>query len=402
MDILALIKNKIDDKVVNDLSAFLGENPENISSALSVATPMVFGNIIAFSSTQDGTQNIMDILKDGGHNGEILESLSDLLGNFDKTQLLMTIGSNIFNHFAGNNANLIIEKFSSLSSIRKTSAASLLGFASPVVLGVIGKIVNSEGLTTSSLGQLLALHRDAVFAAIPPGIATLINAQTQTQSKKKNTKDTKETKKVETNKKTSVWTWLPWVLIAILFLGGVFYFWKYHYPKTQTIVANTPVVSKPDSASATLPIDTSSIQIDSTQNNTNIPSNTTNTSTGDFNNTTAGKPSENTFDGGVSATADPISIGKWLSVSTDFKKNSAEISSEGNIQELVNYLNEHTKARIQIAGAAQSSSKRLAEDRAYGFRERLLEKGVRENQVSVKSSLINEINAKVTVKITNE
>lgn len=397
MDILALIKNKIDDKVINDLSNFLGENPENISSALSVATPMVFGNVIAFGSTQEGAQNIMDVLKDGGHNGEILESLSDLLGNFDKTQLLMTIGSNIFNHFAGNNANLIIEKFSSLSSIRKTSAASLLGFAAPIVLGTLGKVVNNEGLTTSSLGQLLALHRESVFAAIPPGVAALINAQSPSQTKSvKNTKDIPQT---NPKKPSSIGTWLPWVLIAALFLGGVFYFWKYHYPKNQVVSNPSPIKSEPAPASS--PIDTANNTADSVQVDTHSPTNTTVGS--DFSNTSSINTSEtSTSEISSTPTADPLSPGKWLSVSVDFKKNSAEISSEGNIQELVNYLNDNKKSRLQIAGASQSSGKRLAEDRAYGLRERLLEKGVRENQISVKASSVNEINAKVAVKIMNE
>ncbi len=403
MDILALIKNKINDKVVGDLSNFLGENPESISSALSVATPMVFGNLIAFGASQEGSQNIMDVLKDGGHNGEILETLTDLLENFDKTQLLMTIGSNIFNHFAGNNANLIIEKFSSLSSIRKTSAASLLGFAAPLVLGVLGKIVNSEGLTTSSLAQLLALHRESVFAAIPPGVAALINTQNPPQSKKKTSKDTKETNQIKPQKTSTLWTWLPWVLIAALFLGGVFYFWKYHYPKNQIISTEPIAAVKPDSISATpLVADTTHLVADSAQVNTAIPPINTNTQNNTGNTSANNAVESSNFESATSPSADPLSVGKWLSVSVDFKKNSAEISSEGNLQELVNYLNENKKSRLQIAGASQSSGKRLAEDRAYSLRERLLEKGVRENQISVKSSMVTDIHAKVAIKITNE
>jgi len=119
----------------------------------------------------------MDVLKDGGHTGEILDDLPSLLGNFDKTQLLITIGSNIFNYFSGNKSNGIVEKLSTLNGIRKTSASSLVGLAAPLVLGALGKVVGREGLGVSGLTRLLSEQREIVFGALPPAIANLLNIQ---------------------------------------------------------------------------------------------------------------------------------------------------------------------------------------------------------------------------------
>ncbi len=168
MDILKLIKDKLTDSVVEKVSNFLGEHPENISSALNSSVPIVLGGIIRNASNDEETGKVMDILKDGGHTGEILDDLPNLLGNFDKTQLLITIGSNIFNHFSGNNGNAIVEKLSILTDIRKTSASSLVGLAAPLVLGALGKVVSKEGLGVSGLTKLLTDQQESVFGALPP------------------------------------------------------------------------------------------------------------------------------------------------------------------------------------------------------------------------------------------
>ncbi|MFN3488667.1 MAG: DUF937 domain-containing protein, partial [Emticicia sp.] len=107
MDILGLIKDKLTDSVIGKISNFLGEHPENIGSALNSSVPIVLGGILRNASNDEEAGKVMNVLKDGGHTGEILDDLPNLLGNFDKTQLLITIGSNIFNHFVGSKSNTV-------------------------------------------------------------------------------------------------------------------------------------------------------------------------------------------------------------------------------------------------------------------------------------------------------
>ena len=190
MDILGFIKDRLTDSVIEKVSSFLGEHPDKIGPALNSAVPIVMGGIIRSASTEEGAGKVMDVLKDGGHTGEILDDLQSLLGNFDKTQLLITIGSNIFNHFSGNKGNSIVEKLSSLNGIRKTSASSLVGLAAPLVLGALGKVVSKEGLGVSGLTKLLSDQRESVFGALPPAIANQLNFK-NTNSPVSSTKEEK-------------------------------------------------------------------------------------------------------------------------------------------------------------------------------------------------------------------
>lgn len=426
MDILGLIKDKLTDSVIEKVSNFLGEHPENIGSALNGAVPIVLGGIMRNASNDEETGKVMDVLKDGGHTGEILDDLPNLLGNFDKTQLLITIGSNIFNHFAGSKGNSIVEKLSTLTGIRKTSASSLVGLAAPLVLGALGKVVNKEGLGVSGLTRLLADQRESVFGALPPAIANQLNfkgASTTTQPKSE--EKPKEPKK-ETTESKGIWSWIPWVLIGLLFLAGVAYFWKYRKGIKPSEPAATEVGVLPKQ--------------DSTFTDNSVSTPTPVDTTSDFSNTEVAKPIEEvkakpteekakaeetkkvepakpveqktdepkkeekrvTFDNVFvnHPIEDQLKNTKaWIALNTNFKNNSAEISSKGDLDAVVKYLKANRKTKITIAGGSESSKGTLGEDRAYAIREVLLERGVSENQISVQSSSVKSVDSKVVLKV---
>lgn len=407
MEILSLIKEKLTDSAINKVSNFLGEHPDKISSALHSAVPTVLGSITQFATTDENTGKIMDILKDGGHTGEILDDLPNLLSNFDKTQLLITIGTNIFNHFSGNKSNGLVEKLASLNEIRKTSSASLLGLAAPLVLGAIGKIVAKEGLGISGLSKLLSDQKDSFIAALPPALASqlsLKHGESIPETQPQNTE-----KKTTKNSKSGTNWLIPLTLLAILTIGAFAYWWKY---KRQV---NTTPTTADSTAVSVLPKEDTTAQQDFTQAavdtsnitaSTNITTPTEKVETQKTEKvepvkTEVIKPTENVSSGSLSGSVSENLnvVGSWFGLSnTDFGKNSAELRKSGDLDEVVKFLKKNRKAKIQIAGGSESSG-RLAEDRAYAAWGYLLEKGVSENQMDVKASQVKDANGKVVIKV---
>lgn len=430
MDILGLIKDKLTDSVIEKVSNFLGEHPENIGSALNSSVPIVLGGIMRSASNDEETGKVMDVLKDGGHTGEILDDLPNLLGNFDKTQLLITIGSNIFNHFTGSKGNSIVEKLSVLTGIRKTSASSLVGLAAPLVLGALGKVVNKEGLGVSGLTRLLADQRESVFGALPPAIANQLNFKSTTSTVKPESeekpkeinKDTKETK--------GFLSWIPWILVGLVFLAGLAYFWKYRKSvKPAEPAIEVGVLPKQDSIatnnnfSAVTPTDTSTgftnSEVVKPTEEAKTPEKVTvekpkveGPKKVEVTKPAEKKPEETkiketpkaTVTEDVSSSNGDISqqlksSKSWITLNTNFKNNSAEISSKGDLDAVVKFLKGNRKSKITIAGGSQSSKGTLGEDRAYAIREVLLERGVNEGQISVQSSSVKDIDSKVVLKV---
>ncbi|MFN3488425.1 MAG: DUF937 domain-containing protein, partial [Emticicia sp.] len=357
----------------------------------------------------------------GGHTGEILDDLPNLLGNFDKTQLLITIGSNIFNHFVGSKSNTVVEKLSTLTGIRKTSASSLVGLAAPLVLGALGKIVNKEGLGVSGLTRLLADQREAVFGALPPAIANQLNFKGTTTSTVK-PEDEEKPKEIKKDVKESkgFLSWIPWVLVGLIFLAGVAYFWKYRRSiKPAEPAIEVGVLPKQDSLltdsgfSTITPTDTANDFTNTEGVKTEAKVSTEKLKTDEFQTKPIEKKTEEikvketpkaTVTESFSSDGSDInqqlqSSKSWISLNTDFKRNSAEISSKGDLDAVVKFLKANRKSQITIAGGSQSLTGTLGEDRAYAIREVLLEKGISENQISVQISSVKDINSKVVLKV---
>lgn len=412
MDILGLIKDKLTDSVIEKVSNFLGEHPENIGSALNSSVPIVLGGIIRNASNDEDTGKVMDVLKDGGHTGEILDDLPNLLSNFDKTQLLIIIGTNIFNHFTGSKSNSIVEKLSTLTGIRKTSASSLVGLAAPLVLGALGKVVSKEGLGVSGLTRLLAEQRESVFGALPPAIANQLNFKGVNSTVKPQNEDKPKESKKETKESKGFLSWIPWILIGLVFLAGLAYFWKYRKSiKPAEPTSEVTVLPNQDSTFTDNTISASTTPADTTSgfSNTEIAKPIEEVKTPEIRAEEKPKPEEPkkeekkvTFDN-VFANH-PIeeqlrNTKAWISLTTNFKNNSAEITSKGDLDAVVKFLKGNRKSKVTIAGGSQSSKGTLGEDRAYAIREVLLERGVNENQISVQSSSVKDVDSKVVLKV---
>lgn len=412
MNIIGLIKDKLTDSVIEKVSNFLGEHPENISLALDKAVPTVLGGIIQNTTTEESAGKVMDVLKDGGHTGEILDDLPNLLGNFDKTQLLITIGTNIFNHFLGNKSNNLVETISSLSNIRKTSASSLVGLATPLVLGALGKVIAREGMGVSGLIKLLNEQRDPVLAVLPPILINKLVTKEEPIDKKTAKEQAKEKKKEKDNNPNPNTSskgpavWIPWVLLALVLIAILFYVLKYKKQQgNQT--QDLPVV---DSTTAILP-DTSSFNV--------MPKDTL-TITAPVENT-APKPADTKVeqkkptlpkieDKPVSNSSQATNVGSlsdelknntsWVALpNLNFRKGSAEISSRGDVNDLVRFLKSNSRAKITIAGGGQSGGGTLGEDRAYALRDLLLERGIGDSRIEIQAKTVNDVDAKITVKV---
>lgn len=416
MDILGLIKDKLTDSNIKKVSNFLGEHPDNIGSALNSSVPIVLGCIIRSASNDEETGKVMDVLKDGGHTGEILDDLPVLLNNFEKTQLLLTIGTNIFNHFTGNQANGIVEKLSTFTGIRKTSAFSLVGLAAPLVLGALGKVVSKEGLGVSGLSKLLNEQREAVFVEIPPAIANQLNFKSSEPlkpviNKEEKSKENKNNSKDAGNR--GFGAWIPWILIGFVFLGGVAYFMKYRrtVKPVEPVVNNTGLSTEPDSIaidttfSNIVPVDTASNLEPISTPNTDIPITTIEPKEVEKVKRVE-KEVEEPKKEQKKVTLDHISVEdqlknakSWIALATDFKKNSAEVSAKTDLEVVVKFLKANRKAVVIVAGGSQSSKGTLGEDRAYAVRDVLIEKGVNEGQIVIQSSSVKEVDAKVVVKV---
>ena len=227
MDFLSQIKSNVTDNTISNLAAFLGEENSAVASGFSLCTNSFVAGLLKYAHSDVELKNIINILNDGGHTGDILNNIESFSGNFEKTQLLVTIGNNIVNHFLGNKVPLLVEKISGISEIKKTSANSLLSLSAPVVLGYIGKLMKDNNFDIAGLRNHFREINDTVINILPPAINNIFQFKkisSQPSSKVVIEKTKKE--RASTSKKSNWSLILPWVFLAIAGLS-VFYYAKF-------------------------------------------------------------------------------------------------------------------------------------------------------------------------------
>lgn len=415
MNLIEFLREKLTPTIEQKISRFLGESQPHVSIAVQSALPTILGGLIQQGTTEAGAQKVMDIIKDGGHTGDVLNNMADLLDNYDKSRLLVTIGSNIFGHFFGNTASTLTDKVANLSGIKNLSAESLLGLLSPVVLGAIGYVVHKENLGVDGLKKLLNEQREDVSKALPPLIAPHlplrsitpvdtsadINEAKLTTPKpvdevERNPKSKSEQPQAKRGDKSFANTLLPWLFLIILALLSAYYLRSCRVTtseqsgETSSMIRNDTTAAdnttgffgdsamdadKEDSFNKPFLSDA-----ESTRNSDNENVTTKSNKTPPANSKVQQNPARTPVARLDNASTPTItnqrlsSARSWIDLSPkSFKPNSAEVQDRSEINTLASYLKQNPNATIEITPAGEGQ---IAEDRAYALREQLYQKGI--------------------------
>lgn len=172
-NLLDLAKNYLTTgEVVKAAAALLGESEAGTSSALSAVIPSVLGTLVQKSTTSDGATGIMDLLRLGSHDGSILDNITGMFSGGDQTNGLLSTGGSVVKSLLGDKAAGLIDLIADFAGVKQSTTASLLSLATPVLLGIIGKKANADGLEADGLMTMLTNQASNIQNGIPSGIAS--------------------------------------------------------------------------------------------------------------------------------------------------------------------------------------------------------------------------------------
>jgi OOP family OmpA-OmpF porin len=256
MDLLGLVKEQLSSAAVSKISSFLGESNENTTAALGSAMPAILGGLIQKTSNPQGAGDILNTIKTGGHDGSIFDKLSSTLGDAGSTSSLVSTGSGLLSSIFGDKIGALTNIISNVSGIKSSSASSLLGLAAPMLMGMLGKQVSSQGLGVSGLTSLLVSQKDSVKAALPAGMSSLFSIGDFLGNAKSSAKSTVNAIENNVEEAKKGMPWLPWGILAALLLGALFY-WKSCRNVAETVTSAVDstanmVVAKTDSVASSV------------------------------------------------------------------------------------------------------------------------------------------------------
>ncbi len=172
MDLLETLKGHVTPDLIGKAATMLGESESGVSKAVGGILPTVLGGLLGKSATTDGANELMGMFSGGAHDGSILDNVSGLLG--DATTALPETGGGLLGSLFGDKTGGISNFISSFSGLKGSSVSSLLGMAAPLVVGLVGRQVSSQGLGATGLQSLLMSQKDNITAALPAGLGSML------------------------------------------------------------------------------------------------------------------------------------------------------------------------------------------------------------------------------------
>ena len=102
MNLLDLVKGQLTGgNTLDMISGLLGENAATTKAGIGAALPTLLGSVIQSGSTTSGAASLLNLLKDGGHDGGIMDNIGAVLGGGSATNGLMSAGSGLLTSLLG-------------------------------------------------------------------------------------------------------------------------------------------------------------------------------------------------------------------------------------------------------------------------------------------------------------
>ena len=169
INLLDVVKNQLSGALVAKAASLLGEKNTPTQTALDVLLPSVLGGLANRATTLSGSDNLLDMINEGGHDGRIFDSLGALLGGGVVTQGVLKIGEDTIKTLFGSKINGITDWVATHSGVKTSSVASLMNLAAPLLMGAIGKELDGKG-SASSLISVLGGQLPHLQNVIPNGL----------------------------------------------------------------------------------------------------------------------------------------------------------------------------------------------------------------------------------------
>jgi outer membrane protein OmpA-like peptidoglycan-associated protein len=367
MDLLQLLRTLLGGNFAAIVSEFLGENESNTKSAITSMLPALLGSIVQKGSTPGGASALMNTLNSPQVDATLTDKIGQLLGGGGGNQLV-SAGSGLLSSLLGSRVNSFTGALSSMSGIGGTSANSLVVMALPLILGLLKKIVDQQGLNANGLMSLLGDQAQTLQSEIDPRLSQAMGLNLCNLGGAATAAG--DTASSGLNKA------LPWVVLILAALLGLWLFRNCSAEKarkaaeetqsaTETAVQKTGEAAKSAVAalrSISLP---NGLKIDAPQ--------------GGFIDSLVTFLSNPNWTPGKSFAFDEIT----------FESDSAALTpdSVAQITQLASVLKAYPSTNVSVEGYTDNTgdpavNKKLSEDRAASVKAALIEKGVPADQVT--------------------
>jgi outer membrane protein OmpA-like peptidoglycan-associated protein len=162
--------------------AFRGEALEKLSSRLHEsrtatkrgienALPVSIAGLAEHASTESKAEELLKTLRGGNYPHVDASEVSNVVADPVATDRVVESGSGFLSRIFGNKVSALIDAVAGQSGLSRSSASTLLGLATPLVLDAVGKETRARNLDARGLSRFLSDQERRVSGWLPENFA---------------------------------------------------------------------------------------------------------------------------------------------------------------------------------------------------------------------------------------
>ena len=159
--------------IIGKAASALGESEPAVSKGMSAAFPVLLSSVANRAGDADFASTLFNLVRDPANDGGLLGNVAGLLSPGASSSPMMALGGKLLGSLFGNNLGSLASTLGGYAGVRPAASSSMLSFAAPLLLSVLGKAVKSGNLNLSSLIGMLTGQKDSYAKALPGPLSRL-------------------------------------------------------------------------------------------------------------------------------------------------------------------------------------------------------------------------------------
>lgn len=216
------IQGHLTSAIVGGVASQLGESEPGVTKALKGIVATILSGMAGKANDASALTGLFGDLADKGNAG-FLTDLAGLVGGGNRARNdPRDISGKLMGALFGDKIGGVLQAITSFGGLKAGSASNLLGLAGPLVMGVLGKRIESENLNADGLKRLFATEGESFRKAVPPGVADILSGVTRIDARpiERATIAAASTAAAASNASRAMPAWV-WAIPAVLGVGVV-------------------------------------------------------------------------------------------------------------------------------------------------------------------------------------
>jgi OOP family OmpA-OmpF porin len=176
-NVLETARAALSGETVGRVSSLLHESESGTRQGWQEALPVSVAGLASQAATPEGAQALLATLKEGRYAHVEPEDLRQTVADPRMAERVVSSGEGMVGRLFGDKLNGIIDALAGAAGVSRSSASKLLGLATPLVMGIVGKLATTRNLDARGLSGFLGEQQRLAVAAMPSRLAGVLGLQ---------------------------------------------------------------------------------------------------------------------------------------------------------------------------------------------------------------------------------